>query len=172
MYALWTFLGNAHLKISCKQLCPQQSVQFKQLKEVMGQIIWQSSLVAGFRPQQLKISCGVTNSSRVGAIIVSARGGWWGLWFKINTPIWVSSTKPHQTVSAVPAPYEAELAASRSWWGPALLGGDASMLLPCRETVRLCQRCHLLNPLNPLAPHLAAFPNDFWEVHSHLLYWL
>lgn len=39
--------------------------------------------------------------------------------------------------------------------------GDTTTLPPCRETVRLCQRCHLLNPLNPLAPHLAAFPNDF-----------
>lgn len=80
MYTLWSFWGNAHFK--CKQLCPHQSVQFKQLKEVMGRIIWQSSVITGFRPQQLKISCGVTNSSRVGAIIVSARGGWWGLCFK------------------------------------------------------------------------------------------
>lgn len=74
MYARWSRWGKTYVK--CKQLSPPLTVQFKQLKqEVMGRIIWQPLIITGCRPQQLKSSCGVTNSSGVSAIIVSAKGG-------------------------------------------------------------------------------------------------
>lgn len=138
MYTRWSCWGKPYFK--CRQLSPPQTLQFKQLKqEVMGQIIWQPFIITGFRPQQLKISCGVTNSSGAGAIIVSARGGWRRVMLQNEAS---NMSFLHQREAntiellLLHHPMKQTLQQTGAGGGPGFVvgRGDTTTLLPCRDS--------------------------------------